>query len=134
VSDTPTGPTRCERICAAASFDAGPGPRDTGAPRLYDGNVPDARCDNRVITFPSCTPANVEMCAVRAAAASGGHFPHVTCGPSASLPGTSTCIAADACDDAGLCLCNATRVCATNEVCVSDTPDGERYCIAACGI
>lgn len=110
-------------VADAPEHDAGS--RDAGRPTTDTGP-----CPHDYIIFPSCTPAELQMCFDRAWAQAAGAIPHVSC---VQLGDTyATCAAADSCDSTGRCLCNASRICATNEVCVSDTPDGPTRCRRVC--
>lgn len=110
-------------VADAPEHDAGS--RDAGRPTTDTGP-----CPHDYIIFPSCTPAELQMCFDRAWAQAAGAIPHVSC---VQLGDTyATCAAADSCDSTGRCLCNASRICATNEVCVSDTPDGPTRCQRFC--
>lgn len=111
------------------------GARDAGAQDA--GSVPDAGrrrdvgpCPYDTIIFPACNPTTEQLCHDRATAQAADAFPHATC---VQLDrGEATCGAADACDAMGRCFCTPTRICASNEVCVSDTPEGPHRCRPVC--
>ncbi len=105
--------------------------RETG-PRTYDGGVLISPCPRDTVNFPACDDGGYQLCAARATAQAAGAYPHSTCLRHGGMPIHATCAAADSCDDGGRCFCNPSRICATTEVCVSDTPDGPTRCVAAC--
>lgn len=100
-----------------------------------DAGTPDAvHCGIHGMTWPACTPELDAECQRRATAAALGRYAHSRCyQPNPSASGVE-CSQGLVCDEGATnCRCTPGRYCATDtDVCVSDTPDGPRYCARAC--
>jgi hypothetical protein len=123
-----------------ASADAGmdaPPPAD--APALDAGPNDAFRCaplgTGRAWPGP-CSPEIQSECVREAEAAALGRSVHTSCltiGDGVHMAFQSYCVPGDICTPGVECLCTPTRACANRvELCVSDAPDGARYCARAC--
>lgn len=126
--------------CTCASSherDAAPERADASSDGLR-GEIDGASCELAPpdLFGDDCPPDAAERCAAWAAIAAGpGLYGHSAC-----PGGGSFCGLGDVCSPAGphwpgLCVCDdrgEVVECRRNEVCVSDTPDGPRRCVAAC--
>lgn len=84
----------------------------------------------------SCTAEIERECVREAEAAALGRSVYTRCltiGDGVHMALQSYCVPGDICTPGVECLCTPTRACANRiELCVSDAPDGSRYCARAC--
>ena len=84
----------------------------------------------------SCTSEIEQECVREAEAAALGRSVYTRCltiGDGVHMALQSYCVPGDICTPGVECLCTPTRACANRiELCVSDAPDGSRYCATPC--
>ena len=133
----PDGPDAALLVDASRDAFTMDTPRDAGEP--VDVPIACSTIAPRLGHLGDCTPADDEVCAAwTRAQASPGLFTHGTC--NLVMAGTPICWGGDDCylsdpfEDTWVCHCDTDPfvACLTGQVCVSDTPDGPRRCIAAC--
>jgi len=110
------------------SFDAERHPRPRPPPELLPGEV----CVPYIAAHraAACDDEFRAMCDRWMELAANGWYGHGRCGD--PRRDDSGCLAGDYCPPGEPCRCAETVTCPGNYVCVSDSPDGPRWCRRAC--